>query len=122
MRKFLPFAVIVSLLLSGFSCGVTPQAQIKPVTLEYWRIQDDQDTMADQLAAYKKLHPNVDIIYRKMREEDYEKLLLEAIAENRGPDIFSIPNIWLGAWQNKLLPIPKEITIPTQEVNAQKKI
>ncbi|HTM68506.1 MAG TPA: extracellular solute-binding protein [Candidatus Binatia bacterium] len=122
MRKFLPIAFAAALLFGGAGCSLAPQVQIKPVTLEYWRTQDDQDTMADQIAAYKKLHPNVDIVYRKMREEDYEKLLLEAFAENRGPDIFSIPNVWLGGWKNKILPIPKEIVIPTQEVNAQKKI
>lgn len=122
MRKFLPLALLSSLLLFGFSCNLAPQVQIKPVTLEYWRVQDDPSTMADQIEAYRKLHPNVEIVYRKMREEDYEKLLLEAFAENRGPDIFSIPNVWMGNWQSKILPVPKEITIPTQTVNAQKKI
>lgn len=125
MRKLLSFAVL-TLLLTGAGCAIgggggstTPP---KPVTLEYWRIQDDQDTMAEQIAAYKKLHPNVDIVYRKMREEDYEKILLEAFAENRGPDIFSIPNSWMGGWRAKILPIPKEFTISTQTVNAEKKI
>lgn len=124
MRKFLPIALLASLLLAGAGCNLAsgPQVKITPVTLEYWRIQDDQDTMADQISAYKKLHPNVEIVYRKMREEDYERLLLEAFAENRGPDIFSIPNVWLGAWRSKLLPVPKEITIPTQTVNAKKQI
>src|SRR5687767_9549893 len=122
MRKFLPLALLTTLLLSGAGCSLAPQVQIKPVTLEYWRTQDDPGTMADQIEAYRKLHPNIEIVYRKMREEDYEKLLLEAFAENRGPDLFSIPNAWLGAWHSKVLPVPKEITIPTQTVNADKKI
>lgn len=125
MRKFLPIAAI-TLLLAGAGCnlsgGGASSTPPKPVTLEYWRIQDDQDTLADQIAAYKKLHPNVDIVYRKMREEDYEKILLEAFAENRGPDIFSIPNTWMGAWRAKINPIPKEITVSAQTVNAEKKI
>lgn len=124
MRKFLPIALLATIVLVGAGCNLAggSQVQIKPVTLEYWRIQDDQDTMADQIAAYKKLHPNVDIVYRKMREEDYEKLLLEAFAENRGPDIFSIPNVWIGGWKSKIAFMPKETTIPTQTVNAQKQI
>ena len=73
--RHLPIAVIASMLLSGAGCNLAPQVQIKPVTLEYWRIQDDQPAMADQIEAYRKLHPNVEIVYRKMREEDYEKLL-----------------------------------------------
>lgn len=124
MRKFLSLAV-VTLLLVGAGCNASGGGSAtppKPVTLEYWRILDDQDTMAEQIAAYKKLHPNVDIVYRKMREEDYEKILLEAFAENRGPDMFSIPNTWMGAWRAKINPIPKEITVATQTVNAQKKI
>ncbi|MEY4744350.1 MAG: hypothetical protein RL272_295, partial [Candidatus Parcubacteria bacterium] len=123
MRKFLPFALLAAMVLAGAGCNIaSPQVQIKPVTLEYWRTQDDPDTMADQIAAYKKLHPNIDIVYRKMREEDYEKLLLEAFAENRGPDLFSIPNVWVGGWKTKIMTVPKETTIPTQTVNAQKQI
>lgn len=124
MRKIIPIAILATLVLVGAGCSLAsaPQVQIKPVTLEYWRVQDDPDTMSDQIAAYKKLHPNVDIVYRKMREEDYEKLLLEAFAENREPDIFSIPNVWIGGWKSKIMTMPKETTIPTQTVNAQKQI
>lgn len=111
-----------ALLFTGASCAPQQTAAIKPVRLEYWRAADAADTLADVIADYQKLHANVTIAYTQMRAEDYEQKLLEALAENRGPDMFSIPNAWLKAWQKKLLPLPKETVIPTQVVNTQNKI
>ncbi len=126
MRKFLPLAAFVSsLLLVGAGCpllGGNSSVQLKPVTLQYWRIQDDPSALDAPIAAYEKLHPNVNVIVTTQREEDYDRTLLEAFALNKGPDIFSVPNTWLGEWTPKLLPMPKETTVATQQVNAQKQI
>lgn len=125
MRKYFSiFGILIPLLFLGAGClglGGTP-AQIKPVTLEYWRVDDEPESIAAVIEAYRKVHPNVAINYKKFRREDYQRNLLEAFAEDRGPDIFSVPNVWMRGWKAKIQPMPKEITIPTQTVNAQKKI
>jgi ABC-type glycerol-3-phosphate transport system substrate-binding protein len=56
------------------------------------------------------LHPNVRINYRKFRFEEYEKEILNALAEDRGPDIISIPQSWLLRYQSKIAPMPETIT------------
>ena len=114
-NKILVLLLIFSFLLtSGFGCKgadkVTQEA-MKPVTLNYWRVWDGPDAFAEIIAKYKQLHPYVNINYRKLRYNEYEKELLEALAEDKGPDILSLHNTWIKKYQSKLAPLPAQITM-----------
>lgn len=103
-----------SLMTAGFGCKITDpktQAAMKPITLIYWRVFDDQDAFQDIINKYKALHPFITIEYHKLRYEEYEAALLNAMAEDRGPDIFSIQNTWLKKYQSKLVPLPENTTM-----------
>lgn len=112
------FLIAVFLLTSGSSaCKLMSRAEreaIKPITLNYWRPADDTDAFSEVIADYQSQHPYITINYRKFRLEEYEKELLNALAEDRGPDIFSIPQSWLLAYQSKIKPMPNEISIAYQ--------
>lgn len=113
------FLILILLSTTGFGCRCTPKEfkeAIKPKKLVYWRVWDDQDSMIDIINAYKELHPYVDIVYRQLRYEEYEKILKEAWLRDEGPDIFSIPNTWIGKYQDLILPLPEKITIPYQAI------
>lgn len=104
----------VFLLTSGFGCKLankeTKQA-MEPVTLTYWRVFDGPDAFDEVISRYKALHPFVTIEYRKLRYDEYENALLNAFAEDRGPDIFSIHNTWIVKYQSKLTPLPENTTM-----------
>ena len=94
---------------AGFGCKLMSSEQkeaVKPITLNYWRVWDDQDAFAEVIKDYQIQHPNITINYRKFRMEEYENYLLNAFAEDRGPDIYSIPVTWLKKYQNKITPMP----------------
>ena len=114
-KKITIFSLLIAFILtSGFGCKITnkkTQDAMEPVTLTYWRVFDGPDAFADIIAKYKALHPFVNIEYRKLRYEEYETALLNALAEDRGPDIFSIHNTWLKKYQSKLTPLPESITM-----------
>lgn len=102
------------LLTSGFGCKLVDkqtQEAMKPITLTYWRVYDGQDSFDEIIDAYKKLHPFITINYRKLRYSEYESELLNALAEDRGPDIFSIHNTWTKKYLNKISPMPSDITM-----------
>lgn len=106
------FLAAVFLTASGFGCKLTTaeqQAAVKPITLNYWRVWDDQDAFDQVIKDYQIVHPNITINYRKFRYEEYETELLNALAEDRGPDIFSIPESWLRKYQAKIQPMPAQI-------------
>lgn len=114
-KKLIILSLIFSFLLtSGFGCKLVDQKTqeaMKPITLNYWGVWNNQDDFTDILSAYKKLHPNITINYRKLRYEEYENELLNALAEDRGPDIFSINNAWVKKYQAKIAPLPASITL-----------
>lgn len=109
------FLAISFVFITGAGCKKTDPAVLeaaKPITLNYWRVYDSQDNFAEIIAAYKTLHPNVTINYKLFRYDEYEEQILNALAEDRGPDIFSIHNSWVTKYQSKLSPLPPSTTMP----------
>ncbi|MBI5732125.1 MAG: extracellular solute-binding protein [Candidatus Magasanikbacteria bacterium] len=126
-KKFIFLLILVFLLTSGFGCRGLSQAEIeatKPITLNYWRVFDDSDSLGEIIAAYQALHPNITINYRKLRSEEFQTELLNALAEDRGPDMFTIQNTWLRAYQSKINPLPSVLKIAFQKIEGkyQKKV
>jgi multiple sugar transport system substrate-binding protein len=109
-KPFLALAVCLSLVNVGASCtkGGDPAAvaAYKPIKLVYWGVWNSSSDMSALISAYNKSQPNVAIEYHKIPYADYEKELVDALAEDRGPDIFSLHNTWVTAYQNKILPLP----------------
>jgi len=119
--------VAVSLMTSGFGCKVQStevKQAMKPVTLNYWRAWDEPDDFQELIDKYTALHPNVTINYRKLRYDEYEKEIVNALAEDRGPDIFSIENSQVLNYQNKIAPLPEIISMvyPVQKGGIKKEI
>lgn len=106
------FLIITFITTTGLRCGKPSiPEQYKPITLDYWRVWDDKNTFNDLIAAYKVTHPNVNIQYRRLRYEEFEQELIEAFAEDRGPDIFSIHNTWIRKYDTLTTPLPSSLTL-----------
>ncbi|MBU4332339.1 extracellular solute-binding protein [Patescibacteria group bacterium] len=113
--------ILVFLVTTGFSCRYTPgdvAEQLKPVKLTWWRVWDTSDNFSSILSNYKVGHPHISIAYKKLRYEEYEQVLLEAWAEDQGPDIFSIPVTWLRKYQSKIAPMPESTRVPELRVSG----
>ncbi|MDA3802399.1 MAG: extracellular solute-binding protein [Patescibacteria group bacterium] len=112
--------VFVFLSTSGAGCLNTNQSgvQTKPITLTYWRVYDDKSDFDEIIKSYQALHPNIKIDYRRLRYEEYEYELLNALAEDRGPDILSIHNTWVKKYQSKLAPMPPSTTMVYPETQG----
>ncbi len=114
--------LFAALLFMGAGCFGPAAPTLRDVSLTYWSTDADATAMAETIAEYRKIRPNVDITLTVLRRDDYEHQLLEALAENRGPDLLTIPNTWMRGWQTKLLPMPASISLPTRVVNDQQQI
>ncbi|MEK7656112.1 MAG: extracellular solute-binding protein [Patescibacteria group bacterium] len=106
--------------LAGQGCTRAPDAAVtqasKHVELNVWAVIDDLDAYQSIVNDYRALHPNVSVNYRRLRNEEYESELLNALAEDRGPDIFMIHNTWIGKYQPKILPMPLFTNVAVQTV------
>lgn len=111
--------ILILLTTTGFGCkGGEKEAKkeiLKEVELNMWGVFDSSDDFEEAITAYKLVHPNVKINYKKLRWDEYQDKLLESWAEGTGPDIFALHNTWLGKYENKILPMPTIISLPYVE-------
>ncbi|MFA5317935.1 MAG: extracellular solute-binding protein [Patescibacteria group bacterium] len=114
--------ISIMLLTSAFGCKDSVSKEeankLQSITLNYWRVWDGEDTFSDIIRAYKAIHPNITIKYKKLRYEEYEQELIESFAEDRGPDILSLHAGWMNRYKNKLAPLPEEITMAYSTVRG----
>lgn len=94
---------------SGFRCRwISPSEKqlLEPVELTWWGVSDDQEDFQEIINTYRQQHPNIQITFRTLRLEEYERELVNALAEDRGPDIISLHNTWISKHLSKLEPLP----------------
>ncbi|MGC9049044.1 MAG: extracellular solute-binding protein [Patescibacteria group bacterium] len=119
LKKISIFSLLLSLIiLPGLRCKLFPSKEairrIQPVVLNWWRVTDGPDSVSEIINRFQQQYSHIAINYQQFRPEEYELALLEAWAEDRGPDIFSIPVTWLGKYKTKILPMPAKMTIGKQ--------
>lgn len=108
--------LVATLPFIGLSCRNS--VTMTPVKLTYWRVFDDPLALQDIITAYRQIHPNITIEVQNVRYEDFERQLVEALAEDRGPDLFTVHNTWIGKYESKILPLPATITQTYQSLQG----
>lgn len=105
-------AISMLLLVSFMGAGCTKKmddataSASKSVRLTVWAVIDDSEAYGQIMNEFRAAHPNVSIDFVRMRLEEYEDELLNALAEDRGPDIFMIHNTWVGKYEPKIISMP----------------
>ena len=73
------------------ACSVIPSfKKEESVTLKYWGLWESASTVNQIISDYKKIKPNVDIIYEKKSPQQYRETLTSQIQTGKGPDIFRL--------------------------------
>ncbi|MEK7130691.1 MAG: hypothetical protein AAB793_03485, partial [Patescibacteria group bacterium] len=121
-KKLTALAIIffAVLILVGAGCAKSKPIKPIPISLQWWGVWNESDQVAPLIAAYQASHQYVNISYKKFRFEEFEDKLMQALAEDQGPDIISINNTWVKRFQSKILPMPdKPLSVAVGK--AQKK-
>jgi len=95
-------------ILTGASCSNTGAVvgPPTPITLEWWTVYKDVEDITPLIEAYKAQYPHITINVKNLRYDTFESSLLNALAEDRGPDIFTIHNTAVQEYLPKILPMP----------------
>lgn len=115
--------LISLVIITGFGCkglSTTEKTSLKPISLEYWTVYDDVDTIRGLIASYRTMHPQISVNVRQLRIEEFYPRLVEALAEDRGPDIVSINNRSLRTYLSKLSPMPASVSDTTAYLKKSK--
>lgn len=101
------FILGLILVFSGVLPGLKTSTPGK-ATLEFWGIQDDEEVWRDIIAEFQKRFPYLIVNYRRFDENSYEDLLINRLAEGRGPDVFILKNSWMVKHRDKIYPLPQD--------------
>lgn len=124
MKKFLSRILAISVIFVsiGAGCTTTTSSEAKKLSssamLEIWGVLDDEDAYMSIISDFRKSYPYVNVTYKKFRLEEYEDKLLNALAEDRGPDIFMIHNTWTTKYIPKIAPQPLQAKVAEQIVTG----
>ena len=107
------FVVISSVFLSG--CDLLSRFQPgQTTTLKFWGLWESSTTLNEVINDYKKIKPNVNIVYEKSSPLQYRERLQSFISQDKGPDIFVFHNTWAPMLKNELFPAPQNIITPKE--------
>lgn len=121
LRWFIMAPLMLVLMLTGFGCkggSKKVKESVQPVTINWWRIGGSPQEVANLVAEYKQIRPNVTINVIPVREEELEQSLVQALADGQAPDIVTFPNTWLRGWQHRLAPLPPTLNLPYLEITG----
>jgi len=113
---------VLALLVLGFGCkglSATEQASVKPVTINYWTVYNDVDTLNKFAGEFKQKFPYVTINIRQVREDQFASLFTNALADDVAPDIISVSNRELRKYQDRLNPMPASASLSTITVTGK---
>ena len=109
----LALIAVAALLGVGRKEGAPPAA-----TIEFWGLEDESVWRG----AFQKLYetkPHLTVNYKRLDETSYETVLVNRLAEGRGPDVFLLKNTWIKKHRDKVFPFPADFfKIPAREVIA----
>lgn len=106
------------IVLLGQGCTKGPSQQAKQLstakTIEIWAVVDDLDSYQEIFKTFRAMYPYATLNFKKYRLEEYENALLNALAEDRGPDVFMVHNTWISKYQPKIAPQPTVLKVAKQ--------
>lgn len=106
LLPIVPVVLVVTGVLKG------KQQTVNPITMTVWGTEDDERGIAAMIAKYRQTRSYVNIVYTKVRSEEYANELISAWAKGTGPDVFFVPSAWIGQMTQYAVPMPSNLTVP----------
>jgi len=91
--------------------GKTPAVENKIV---WWGLWEDASVVTPLIEEYQTAHPGIKIEYVKQSHQDYRERVASALAEGKGPDIYSFHNSWVPMFKDELDKVPASIISPAE--------
>lgn len=101
--------VIFFLIFFSLSKVFFGKKTLKPVTLTYWGLWEEEEVLKPLIDNYQKKTPGITIKYQKMDPINYREKLIVRSKNKQGPDIFRFHNTWLPEIKEVIAPIPASI-------------
>jgi multiple sugar transport system substrate-binding protein len=105
-------ALVIALVIFGVG---RKDAAPEPVTLEFWGYEDDEEIWQEVITKFQEKNKNFTINYTRFPESTYEEILVNRLAEGRGPDLFLLPNTSAFKHKDKIFALPREFGVSKKD-------
>jgi len=113
----LVFVLMMACVIPGMQRCTSPGLQLEGA-LNFWGIGDSQNTYEPIIINFKKFYPKVEITYRGFNTQaEYDRALLESMAQGKGPDVFMVLNSAVPNNTAKIFPMPQTL-IPLAQLQS----
>jgi ABC-type glycerol-3-phosphate transport system substrate-binding protein len=118
------FTAITALgfLATGCSLRSSSTTPTKISQIRVWRNDQSIDTFTQLISDYQKTVANTKVTYVRKTTQNYESEAFKSMASQLGPDIWSIPDQWLGDEQSLLIPVPDAYYVNTKTKETRKPV
>jgi multiple sugar transport system substrate-binding protein len=99
--------IVLLILILGLRSQDVDPGRVGAGEIHIWGVVDKNKNISNFHTTLTNL-TGANIKYRQFSEEEYEEILIDALAANEGPDIFVIHNTWLARHANKMMPVPQQ--------------
>lgn len=116
------FLLCAILVFGGLGCkglSQAEQANVRPASIEYWTVFNDLATLRQFASQYTAAKPHISINIRQIRPEEFEERLVNALADDLGPDIISIHAKDIGKYVPRLDAMPRSTVSANVFVKGQ---
>lgn len=117
LKFIIPIVIIAAIAAAAPFLFRKPPVKPQEFTLTIWNLWDDSDSFQEIIEDYAARNENVKINYYKKVYDGYENLILNAMAEGDGPDIFLINNSWVDKYAKKIVPMPEGAPLLSEIAN-----
>jgi len=76
-------------------------------SVEVWGFGDDENIWQDVINRFQATHQTITVTYRRFDAAGYEDMLINRLAEGKGPDVFFVPHTWVTKHRDKIFPMPQ---------------
>ncbi len=101
--------IVVGFVIIAFVIPFFSPKKVETVSLTYWGLWEDENTIRLVLTDFEKQNPNIKVTYTKQDIKQYKDRLVTRMQNGTGPDIFRFHNTWLPQVSTLLLPISSEV-------------
>lgn len=99
MKKEQLKKIILSIFLSVFLCGCTPQDTRKTIQFSSWGSKSEIDILKPLLSEFEEQNPDIKIDFMHIPQNYFQKLHL-LFASNTAPDVIFVNNLYLPIYAN----------------------
>ncbi len=101
--------VIVVIFIFKFIMPLFSTSKTNKVSLVYWGLWEDKNTMQKIIDDFQKEYPNITVTYIKKDIRQYRKSLVTQISNGTGPDIYRYHNTWVDMMRSYLSPLSSDV-------------